>query len=655
MTDEGGERAGARWQRVEEIYHEALPLAAGERHAFVARACAGDATLRNEVNSLLSADETAADFLQEPVAGLGLAVLARQELTETDNTAQPTPPASADLSGTKVAGRYEVLERLGSGGFGEVYKALDKKVMSRPVVIKVLKNDALREEEAKRHWLLTKFQQEIEALAKIDDPGVVGVLDADTLPDRRPYLVMGFVEGCNLRHHIRQARQAQTPEQGLDVRDVAEIVRQVGRALTAAHEVEVFHRDLKPENIMLRRNASGDLQVKVIDFGIAKVRNSLVAPSTATARFVGTWPYMSPEQLQLKKVTAACDIYALGVIAYELVTGRLPFAAKDPIHLVNLQEDGVKVKPRDLNPDLPAVAQEAILKALSYYPSDRHRRARDFGDELARALATEEELAHPVNPAHVEPEVSTLKNGGAGPGIVQPRPAPAFTSWLRLHKGRIFAASVLLAAGLSGFAAWRALRTPEPRAQQRQEAGTTPIVWPERTLTYWLSVKRPRDKEPFESVGNVVYDAGSEFKFNVQAAQDGALYLFGEGHDKDETGELNTIFPTPISGKGDARIAAHQLGPITENPARFRNGSGVIYLWIIWAPQPVPLLDEIAKKSYDTLGAIRDPSQQAALRAFIEEHREPRPEVSEDVLRDRVTMKGRNEILVDMRKLEYRP
>lgn len=644
MVEEGKAEHQDQWQRMEEIYHAALRLDDSERCAFVAQHCAGDVVLQEEVNSLLAADDFVADFLQEPVVELGMAVLADETLLDTEIASQPSQPASANLVGEKVAGRYEVIKKLGGGGFGDVYKASDTKIMSRPVIIKVLKDDVLREDEAKRDWIITKFKQEIEALAKLDDPGVVHIFDADTLPDGRLYIVMEFIEGSDLRHFIKDARQGHVTEQGLKLQDVAEILRQVGRILTTAHEAEIFHRDLKPENIMLRRNMSGDLRVKVIDFGIAKVRNSLIAPSTATGFFVaGTWQYMSPEQVRGKKVDAACDIYALGVIAYEMVTGRYPFPAKDPAQLKEMQEAGIKVKPCDLNPDLPAAAQEAILKALEFYPAERHKRARDFGDELARASASVEELMRPVHPANVDLERKTLekavdnKRNDSEKQTIPAQPVP--TSWLHSYRRWIYAASLTLLVGVISLVAWQYYRA----------SGS------ERTLTYWLSVQRPRDKEPFESTGNVVYDAGSKYWFNVQTTQGGALYLFGEGHDSDKTGELNTLFPTPISGKGDARIAANTLKRVNENPNEFRNNSGVIYLWIIWADKSIPKLDEIVKNSYETEGNIRRPSQQAALRDFIKQYSEPKPEVIEDDLRSRVILTGQSEILVDVRKLKYQP
>jgi serine/threonine protein kinase len=663
MMDEGREENRDRWQRMEEIYHAALPLATTERHAFVAQSCIGDAALQEEVTSLLVADAVVSDFLQEPIAEVGLAILADENLYDTEIVPQPTQPASVDLIGTKIDGRYEVIKWLDGGGFGDVYKAADTKIMSRAVVIKVLKHDVLRRASEERDRVMTKFKQEIEALARIKDPGVVSIYDTDTLPDGRPYIVMEFVDGPDLQQFINEARKKQIAEQGLDFQDVAEIVRQVGRTLTAAHEVKIIHRDLKPKNIMLSRNMSGDLQVKVIDFGIAKVRDSLIAPSTATGLSVaGTWPYMAPEQLSGKRVEAACDIYALGFIAYQMITGRVPFAATYPAQLKELQEAGVKIKPCDLNPNLPVDAQAAILKALEYYPDERHKRARDFGDELARALASAEELVRPLPPTNIDLEGKTIedvreseRNESEEPVVAQSEPTAAPTSWLRSHRRWIYAVSASLLVGVMGLAVWRLYSRAESQPQREQQSATTPIVVPERTLIYWLSIQRPRDKEPFESTGNVVYDAGSKFWFNVQTTQDGALYLFGEGHDGDMISELNTVFPTPLSGKGDARIAAHTIKRVNENPNEFRNDSGVIYLWIIWAARPVPLLDEIVKNSYKTQGTIRDSSQQTDLRDFIKRYSEPQANITEDDLRSRVTLKGQSEILVDVRKLKYQP
>ncbi|HEY0728817.1 MAG TPA: serine/threonine-protein kinase, partial [Pyrinomonadaceae bacterium] len=225
-------------------------------------------------------------FLQAPVAEKCLAALAAEGGAEDAGKVPPPLPPASDLIGREIGGRYRIVSSLRPGGFGEVYKAIDTKLHSRFVVIKILQRHLLSDDPARRDWIVRKFKQEIEALAKIKHPGVVGIFDTDIL-DGRPYIVMEFIEGMDLREFIKTQCAF---EQGIGLSQVAEIVKQVGRTLTASHDSGIIHRDLKPENIMVRQSADGDLQVKVIDFGIAKIRNSLIASSTTSGHVAGTWP-----------------------------------------------------------------------------------------------------------------------------------------------------------------------------------------------------------------------------------------------------------------------------------------------------------------------------------------------------------------------------
>ena len=312
--------------------------------------------------------------------------------------------------------RYLIEKELGRGGISIVYLARDQQLLSRPVVVKVL----LAEIEQSEHylWLKKKFSQEIEALTRLNHPGIVGVLDAGEMPDGKPYLVMQFIEGDNLR--------AALPIQGMALERVARLVQQMGQALTAAHERGVYHRDLKPENIMLQNLGAGEELVKLIDFGIARVKDSQVAANSAMTRIAGTLNYMAPEQLT-GKASASSDIYALGAIAYEMVTGRRPFDEQSAALLYQMQQAGVQVKPKDLRHDLPEAAQRAILKALSFNPVDRHRRARELGDELAQALTAEMENAPPssmVKTANAAAGDSQLTGSVSAPAAISPPSAP---------------------------------------------------------------------------------------------------------------------------------------------------------------------------------------------------------------------------------------
>ena len=294
-----------------------------------------------------------------------------------DNALSTQPMDRGPYDGVLLKQRYLVLRELGRGGIGIVYLARDENLNGRLVVVKVLLDSA-----AQNKRLVQKFQQEVEALTRLEHPGIVGIIDVGTTPDNKPFIIMQYIDGFSLRAVLRDEGEG-----GLDLARTASIMRQVGAALSVAHAKGILHRDLKPENIMLQRLTGNTEHVKLIDFGIAKIKDSIVAPSTATAVTVGTVLYMSPEQMAAQPLTTASDIYSLGVVAYEIVTGRRPFNPETVYQLVEMQRRGVSVKPQLLRPSLPAAAQVLILKALAFEPSQRQQDAQSFGEELARALA----------------------------------------------------------------------------------------------------------------------------------------------------------------------------------------------------------------------------------------------------------------------------
>lgn len=297
----------------------------------------------------------------------------RRQKVSASSTGAETPHKQGSLDGVLVKDRYRIEKELGRGGFAITYLASDTQLDSRPVVVKIL-----LEHQADDPWVLKKFHQEMRALARLDHPGVVGALDSGQLPDGKPFLVMQFIRGVRLRDVINP--------RGMDLERVANIVRQLGQALSVAHQEGTCHRDVKPENIMLQSLGEGEEQAKLIDFGIASIRDPRTATSGDSTKISGSWGYMAPEQFEGKSLPAS-DVYALGVVAYEMVTGRTPFNADSPAQLMMMHLQGAKVKPKDLRPSLPEAAQDAIWKALSKNPEDRHARARDFGEAFARTLS----------------------------------------------------------------------------------------------------------------------------------------------------------------------------------------------------------------------------------------------------------------------------
>jgi serine/threonine protein kinase len=285
------------------------------------------------------------------------------------------PGKNDSYLGLTLKERYLIERELGHGGIGVVYLARDNQLMGRPVVIKVLLEEASA--SMNNPWFRRKFEQEIEALVRIDHPGVVNVLDVGAMPDDKPFFVMQYVEGTNLR--------ALMGTQPMPLQSVAEIVRQLGQALSAIHDKGIVHRDLKPENVMIQNLGDDQVQVKIIDFGIATVKDSQIAGHGEKTKVAGALPYMAPEQLR-GTPEAASDLWSLAVTAYEMLTARLPFYAETLVHLYELQAVGVGARPTELRPELPQAAETEILKALSYKVEDRHSRARDFGEALSKAI-----------------------------------------------------------------------------------------------------------------------------------------------------------------------------------------------------------------------------------------------------------------------------
>ncbi len=274
---------------------------------------------------------------------------------------------------TKPSERYEVERELARGAFGVAYLARDTLVYWRRVVIKILFEAEGRtfDDISNEASFRTMFERETMALARIDHPRVVHIYEYGWTPEGKPFIVMQYVEGKTLR--AAMGERAMGPERA------AHIVSQLGSALTAVHDAGVVHRDLKPENVMLQ-TSYGDEFAILIDFGIAKVEVSRAGRSEQET-WAGTPVYMAPEQLQGYPIPAS-DVWALGVVAYELVTGRRPFSAADILML----KDAPVTEPRALCPALPKVAQAVILKALSYDPAQRHTHAHEMGQEFLRAV-----------------------------------------------------------------------------------------------------------------------------------------------------------------------------------------------------------------------------------------------------------------------------
>jgi hypothetical protein len=220
-----------------------------------------------------------------------------------------------------------------------------------------------------------------------------------------------------------------------------------------------------------------------------------------------------------------------------------------------------------------------------------------------------------------------------------------------LLKGLLLAAVTVLLVGAIGLNFWRGSGESVPPTPQPTTTAT-PDTRPERELTYWLTVRRKHDKEPFPSIGEKIFDAGSEFRVNVQTTQIGALYLFSEGRDDSGAVEWNTMFPTPANNNGSAWLQANPAQPLRTEGYVFGGRRGTIKLWLIWSKERIELLDDVVNSSFNTKGVIHEPER---LQSFIKQYGTLRPEMTPDKEQFRVTLRGRGGILMDMRELEYQP
>ncbi len=288
------------------ILNAALELPAGERAAYLDNACAGDAALRQRVEELLRAHEQAKDFLEAPPAGI---IFKRTNLANVP---------VAEKAGDKI-GRYKLLEQIGEGGCGVVYVAEQQEPVRRRVALKVIKLGM----DTKQ--VIARFEAERQALALMDHPNIARVFDAGATETGRPYFVMELVRGVKITEYCDQNH--------LSARERLDLFIQVCRAVQHAHQKGVIHRDLKPSNILVTVNDGAPVP-KVIDFGIAKATQGRLTDQTvytAFEQFIGTPAYMSPEQAAMTSldIDTRSDIYSLGVLLYELLTGKTPFDQKE--------------------------------------------------------------------------------------------------------------------------------------------------------------------------------------------------------------------------------------------------------------------------------------------------------------------------------------
>jgi serine/threonine protein kinase/Tol biopolymer transport system component len=380
-----------RWQEIERIYKAALERSPGERAAFLAEACGGDAELRREVEALL-AQESGGGSTKSMVAPFAVSV------------------------GMEIR-HYRIEAKLGEGGMGAVYRALDTK-LNRPVAIKFL-SDELADAEARR-----RFQREAQLASSLNHPHLLTVYDAGEI-DGRQYLVTEYIDGGTLGDWAKEQKRTW--------KQMVELLTGIADGLAAAHEAKIVHRDIKPGNILVAKNG----YAKLVDFGLARLYEGSNADLTSTLAegqtrpgvILGTIAYMSPEQASGQPLDARSDIFSFGVVLHELLASRRPFTGKTDLEVLKTI---IHAEAPPLGDDIPIALRSIVEKALEKEPAVRYQTVRDLVVDFRRLARQKPGEAYSV----------------AAP---KPEPRRAWTMWATL---------AALAAMVVALSLWVALRSP---------------------------------------------------------------------------------------------------------------------------------------------------------------------------------------------------
>src|SRR5262245_484287 len=621
-----------RYHQVNQLFHDALERAGEDRADFLKRACGGDESLRLAVERMLVAREQAGSFLNAPAFDAVANSLIQEH--------------SGSLIGC-VIGHYRILSPIGAGGMGEVFLAQDTS-LDRRVALKLLPTEFTRDRDRVR-----RFEQEAKAASALNHPNIVTIHEirqTETEAGALHFIAQEFIEGQTLRHRIREGM--------LPMSDAFDIAIQAANALHVAHAADIVHRDIKPENIMLRP----DGYIKILDFGLAKLIEQKPAPAeldteaptihkTTPGAILGTAAYMSPEQARGLNVDARSDVWSLGVLLYEMLTGQQPFKGMTPTDIIVSIVDREPQPLKDSLSKFPPELERIVMKVLAKKRDDRYQTIRDFAIDLKNLkhrLEFDAELARFSKPetTNEAPAAQSQAEGGAARPIAAPVPTTVTGQNIVLSRALILV-TILLIIAASGFFAWSSLRP-------KSSTPTAPTA-PERQISYSITIQKMRDgnpyQEPFESTGQKIFENGWKFKLNFSSQQPGFLYLLNEGPTSGGAISFNLLFPFPSINKGSAQIAAGQ--GIQTGWYVLSEHQGTERLWLVWAAQAAPELEAVkGVVNPRDKGVISDPAQLDAARRLLSHYPVAKPE--KDPVKEQMNVRGRSEVLLNLVELKHR-
>jgi len=622
-------------QQLEELFHEAAGLEPPERAEFMSRLRESNPEMAEAVDSLIAAHEDPDNPIDSPAYEAAAEMIAAKQ------------PA---LVAGQVVGHYQIVALLGKGGMGEVYLASDTK-LDRRVALKLLPAEFTNHKER-----LRRFIQEAKTASSLNHPNIITIHEIGEA-DGAPFIATEFIDGQTLKR--RRHTKMELPE-------ILDVAIQVAGALQAAHAAGIIHRDIKPENIMMRP----DGYVKVLDFGLAKLTEKTSASKTAGSEIdtmlrghtrpgtiLGTVDYMSPEQARGQTVDHRTDVFSLGIVLYQLTTGRAPFAAATDVDkLVSILEK----EPPPLDeyaPKIPSEFQRIVSKALR---KDREERYQTIKDLLIDLKNLKEELAFAQ-----KLERSNLTSGVGPTTRASPAPQTDQTSIVATagdqslggdRKWRVLlpvlAIVVFAALLIGGVFLWRRpASTPPPIV-------SAATVQP--TVSYWITVQKYRDgkpyQEPFRLSDDINFEKDYRIRLSINSAHSGRLYLLNEGPaGADQTPTYNVMFPTETANKGSALVNENQLIQIPEQSwFQFDEQQGTEKIWLVWSAKEVPEMEAVNgfANSKDR-GVISSPGLRTAVNQFLKDHFSAAPSIQRDKEKKETVVRANGEILVHVINLEH--
>ena len=494
-----------RGELIKKLFMAALTQEPERRPSFLAKACAGQDSLRREVERLLEGYERAAGVSEQTTQAIDV----------------PTPDAGRPVFSPEdvISRRFKIVRFMGRGGMGEVYEAQDLELKVR-VALK-----AIRPEVSSDPVAISRFRHEIQLARKVTHPNVCRIFDLGhhglSSGVEITFLTMELLEGETLAEHLRGRVRLPTQE-------ALPVVEQMAEALAAAHEARVIHRDFKPSNVILVPSEA-KIRAVVTDFGVARAIEPIASGTisgllTTPDQLVGTPPYMAPEQLEGGEATPATDLYALGLVMYEMVTGKLPFSSRSGLGQILWRLKGLPPSPKLYSPDLDPQWESAIMRCLQTAPAARFQNARAVMSALSGA---------PETPVAPPPRAAgdSVGQAEASPDLaVRRRPFVWTSRWALLGAVALLAAALILSF-------WR------------QKPSKTP-----KTL----------DLEPLTSDGGLTWDP--------TLSADGKTLAYSS--DRDGPGNLNIWVQNVASGSA-VQVTHSQVDNVA--PALSPDGSLVAY------------------------------------------------------------------------------